>query len=271
MIYTKCCGCLLYIFLTYSCSVKSEPPGTSKLELKATLAKPQVIFLRGETISDVGLTLCLTNTGDASTTVTDFKVARTKGDLKIEITGPRGRPIAQISQQVLKDSRDWHFDIKRSATKVETLPLKYFGYYQFHKVGEHAIKVSFTPRPTQTKLVAKVIKVQVIDVKKSNILSTQMAAPEINRLDGDTIPLIQQIKIGSKVYLYYRIAIRKDGQMSEAHWSKRLCELPSKVEMKVEGVYGMRKSLTITYQNPNSPKDTIKLVINSIDGMLSTD
>jgi hypothetical protein len=61
---------------------------------------------------------------------------------------------------------------------------------------------------------------------------------------------VQQVKVGDRVYLVY---------------FRRLAELPGKCEMTVEGEYGWRKPLTITYKTSPAAEPT-KLVVNAITG-----
>ena len=78
--------------------------------------------------------------------------------------------------------------------------------------------------------------------------------------------MIQQIKIGDRTWLFYRkfASIEDGGKVSFAF---RIAELPGKVlDLKVEGAFGDRNPLTITYRDNTYTKFTTTHVINSIDG-----
>ncbi len=88
-----------------------------------------------------------------------------------------------------------------------------------------------------------------------------MTWPEAKRDRGS----IQQIKIENRTWLFYRRFLSDElgGKANAVH---RLAELPGKVEMKVEGVYGDYTPITITYKDSKSPTGTTKLVIHSVNG-----
>jgi hypothetical protein len=87
-------------------------------------------------------------------------------------------------------------------------------------------------------------------------------------------PFVQQITIGTRTLLVYR---RYYGSkhaaefppevrhIAEIEGTFRLAELPGKCEMAVEGTYGDRGALTITYKT-SATAAPAKLVVNSISG-----
>lgn len=76
------------------------------------------------------------------------------------------------------------------------------------------------------------------------------------------------MRVGDRIFLVYRKFVSpKNG--GGVNGTFRVCELPAKVEMTVEGEYGDRKTpITIKYKDKNTPTGTTTLVISSVDGRI---
>ena len=244
--------------------VQPDQAGSVKLALRVSLDPPQSTFLRGEDISEKAITITLENTGERCVTITDFEVAKSTGDLKVGIVGSKGEQVSRVCGLII-EQLDKTLILASAGKKTITWKLKHFGYDVLDHIGERVIQIEFKPRPKSPVLVAKSMKMTVIDIKKSDILST--LAVQASKPTDDDVALIQQIVVDGKIWLYERIASRKDGKLAEPHRSTRLAKLAGKVvDLKVEGVYGSGEPLTITYRETTYTKFTTTHVINSVDG-----
>ena len=249
---------------TASPAVQPERANPPKLDFRMALDRHQSTFLRGESISEMAVNITLANVGGQNATVTDFEVARLSGDLKVSIFGPKGEQDSQVGQ-LFVEQLDKPIIVQPMSKITTTLKLKHFGYDGLDHIGERVIQIEFKPRPESPALVAKSMKLVVIDIKESDILSTHVV--QASKTTDDDVALIQQIVVDGKTWLYERIATRKDGKKAEPHRSTRLAQLPGKVvDLKVEGLYGSGEPLTITYRETTYTKWTTKHVINSVNG-----
>lgn len=119
-------------------------------------------------------------------------------------------------------------------------------------------------------MVAPAFKLKVIDPTPDAILMS-IAVP----LEGFEAKwpkekheraVMQQIKVGDRTWLFYRQFLSPENGGKVSH-SFRIAELPGKVlDLKVEGAFGDRNPLTITYRKTTYTKWTTTHVINSVDG-----
>jgi len=102
----------------------------------------------------------------------------------------------------------------------------------------------------------------VISSSNISLEGRALELPEQERV----LASIQQVQIGNRIYLFYS-RYKASATASIPQLSFRLVQLPGKVlDLKVEGAYGDRNPLTITYREHSYTKFTTKHVINSVDG-----
>jgi hypothetical protein len=199
-----------------------------------------------------------------------LKVAARTDSLQLRIIKPDGRDLWQWHGSRYRPRGPFAQNKLRAGEFCsQDFPFAQFGYHL--TLGEPGrYRLEATLKIDGKTITSPPVELEVVAVTDDVVLANQLVPLEgpaaMLPPEEQEWPVIQQVKVGSRTLLLYRgYGGTKFG--GKVRWTYRLAELPGKVEMKVEGAFGDRKPLTITYKDANSPTGTTKLVINSIDGM----
>jgi len=141
-----------------------------------------------------------------------------------------------------------------------------FGYWSLPGPGKYEARVGF--KTAQGTIASPPWTFDVIDIPDKAVLDTHTVPLVGFRAnlppDDQERVTVQQVELGGRVLLLWRryYAAKLGGKVAS---TTRICELPAKVEMTVEGEYGDLGQITIRYKHKNARTDKT-LVIRSVDG-----
>lgn len=223
-------------------------------------------YLAWESIEWTPLIVVLMNQSKEERKYLLLDVAFKSGDLDVLIVQPNGQPLARDhgSTAILFEGRR-----KLPAGQLDATVLRFrnFGYPRLPGPGDYELRASF--KAPEGVVVAPAVKLRVIEPSPDAILASHPVPPEGFEAKQPKAKqeqaFVQQIQIENRTWLFYR-KFRSPELGGKVYSTRRIVELPGKVELKVEGAFGERNPLTITRKDARSPTGTTKLVINSISG-----
>ncbi|MCI0705702.1 MAG: hypothetical protein L0241_31970 [Planctomycetia bacterium] len=211
-------------------------------------------YFVGENI-DVRYNITLVNHSKATLVHDPFVVAMNTRQLVYDIINPDGKRIVPpLPSPHHGFSRDpFTAELKLRPGEFATEDFRLRDWWSLTKAGRYQIVATWTI--DGRKLTSPPMEFDVVDIPPEAVLASIPVALDSEPKNPSKRPCVQQVKVGKKVLLIYRGAP-----------ATRLAELPGKVEMSVEGVYGFGNPITIKYADTNSKTGTTTLVIHSIGG-----
>lgn len=224
-------------------------------------------YLRGESLGRVQYEVTVINFSENTREHDPLPVARATHDLDLSIIQPDGKPVRSLGMAMLRDPFTQPFRLRPGEFSSDTFRFGARAAGGLQQLGRH--RVEATIKIDGMTIPAPPVEFEVIEPATDAILMSHTIPLEGSVALRPALeqhkPLIQQIQVGKRTWLFYRHADSPKAG-GRIFWGFRLAELPGKCEMKVEGAYGAGKPLTIIYKDVKSPTGTTKLVINSIDG-----
>ncbi len=211
-------------------------------------------YLRGETLSECHLDIMLVNHSKGTLVHDPFEVARLTQQLKVSVTDPDGKPLHSLvrGQALLRDPFTAEQKLQPGEFSSQDSQFRSFGRWSFLKTGRYQIQAIWTI--DGRKLTSPPLEMVVVAVPPEAVLSGIRVVRDDKEVRPSG-PFVQQVKVGEKTLLIYT-----------GSGTHRLAELPAKVEVSVEGLYGPASPLTIKYADAKSKTGTTTLVINSLTG-----
>ncbi len=236
--------------------------------LRARVLNHQSLYLTAESIEDVELEVVLLNYSDKSRNFRPLNSAGFCGELKVYFALPGAKYLLK------------HHDSHFGQRDVPLIPLpigQLHSYiFAFKRVGYGILwdsgtyTVSAKLKTAEGMIVAPSFNMKFIEPTADSILDSRAVAMEGNQAleskPKQKRVVVQQISIAGSIWLCYRrfYPVENGGIAAYSH---RICRLLGKVlDLKVEGAYGDRNPLTITYRENTYTKFTTTHLINSIDG-----
>jgi hypothetical protein len=232
-------------------------------------------YFVGESIDRKRFRVTLLNVSDEERVCDPLFVSKETGDLQLTIFQADGKFLQIIGGEV-RPRDPFTEPMKLPAGHGVSLDFQFveFGYTELRRPGAHKLELTLRLRVGGKSIAAPPVELAVIEPEPTAILTSHRVPLEGRTAnlpaDEQERPFVQQVKVGGRVFLIYRI-------LAGSKWGtgydfiSRLAELTGKVEMTVEGAYGGRNPLTIKYKDANSKTGWTTLVINSINGRLWTE
>jgi hypothetical protein len=222
-------------------------------------------FLQCESLDQFPCSILLRNFSSETRETDRLFIALRTDALRLTITGPDGKQLPRdCAFFPPRDPFTELLKLKAGSCDSGRFRIGGFGYNMLFDTGRYRMQATLTI--DGKTVTSPPIEFEVVPVPDDAVLVSHTLPLEGEQL---TRPIerrhrvvIQQIKAGNRVWLVHRTFI---GTETEHAFAQRIIELPGKCEMKVEGAYGSRKPLTITYKTSPTAEST-KLVINSSDG-----
>ncbi len=224
-------------------------------------------YLARESIYHSQLIVVLLNQSKEERKYLLLDVACKSENLEVSIVRPNGQPLGRYSHASLAILFEDRWKLPAGQLVSEVFKFRNFGYHQLLEPGEYELRASF--KAPEGVVVSPAVKLRVIEPSPDAILASQEVPLEGYEAKWPKAKqeqaFVQQIQIENRTWLFYR-KFRSPELGGKVYATRRIVELPGKVELKVEGAFGERNPLTITYKDARSPTGTTKLVLNSISG-----
>ena len=226
-------------------------------------------YIVGETCKNVRVKVMLINKTAQARDHWPLAVAVKADELKIMLKGPDGQGVGRRCEVDLPRLGDAQSQLAAGKSVSVELALSDFGFREFSEAGKFRAQLKFDS--PQGNVASFPWVLDVVEPTAADILASHMVPLDDfeTRQKANTLSqaLVQQIKLGGRVFLVYRSFGRGSGNAIVPVDCIRIAELPGKVEdMKVEGAYGRDNPLTITYRETSYTKWATKLVINAKNG-----
>jgi hypothetical protein len=224
---------------------------------------PHESYLRHEYVGNSQLEILLINRSKEERVY----IPREAIDLNVVFTRADSKPIDRVDGMGYRPAFLKKRTIVPAGACVSSV-VRFRDYFvlSFGQAGECEVRA--TLETAEGHIFTPAVNFRVVEPAEDAILAShpvpsegeQLAWPK-NRRER---VLIQQIKMGNRVFLYYRRLL----PLKETNYTGyvyRMVELPGKCEMTVEGSYGESGPLTITYKTSPTAGPT-KLVVHSTGG-----
>ncbi|MCI0705703.1 MAG: hypothetical protein L0241_31975 [Planctomycetia bacterium] len=227
-------------------------------------------YIVGETYENIRVKITLINKTEQARQYPPLGLALRSSELHVGLKYPDGRGVrCHFEPDGPTRPETW---VKLEAGKSVSieLALRTFGYRQLFEPGKYQAQLTFkTPQGEVAAFpwVLDVVKPDAADILASHTVPLDELEAK-RKPDDQYRAFVQQVKLGDRVFLFYRSFWGGTKNGDRVDRCLRLAELPGKVEMKVEGEYGMGKRLTITYDDKKSPTGKRIIIIDSRGGSI---
>ena len=225
-------------------------------------------YIVGETYKNARVKITLINKTEQARQYWPLAVAMKAHELKILLRYPDGRGVRCHSEVDLPRLGDVQSRLEAGKSVSIELALSDFGYRQFFEPGKYKAQLRF--KSPQGEVTSFPWVLDVVEPGAADILASHTVPLddfEVRR-KADTLSqaFVQQIKLGSQVFLVYRSFGRGSKNAVVPDRCTRLAELPGKVDMKVTGEFGLGKQITIVFEDKNEPDGKRTIIIDSKGG-----
>ena len=236
--------------------------------LRVRFVDSKQYYLTNECFEGRELEVLLMNCSANSRSYVPLLFAGNKKDLRVTLRRVDGKPLAPPGSSFRGlPPKDLPLLATGEIHSFRFMPIR-AGFSTFEGTGDYVLGASLKTAEGQVE--APPFKLKVVEPKPDDVLESKQVA-----LEGEVVRwpkasqergYIQQIKIGSRSWLFYR-RYNSDQSGGGIHAAFRICELPGKVfDLKVEGAFGDSNPLTITYRENSFTKFTTTHVIHSTNG-----
>lgn len=215
-------------------------------------------FIVGESCQNVRIKVVLANVSGEPRSHLTFEDALKSGDLNVRLRYPDGRVVRRYFERT--NPRNPRVSLRASESASVELALSDFGYRQLWEAGKYeAVLTLKTPQGVAFSLPWIV---DVVEPALTDVFVSHKIGPD-SRQKSETCPhaLVQQIKLGKRVFLVYRSFDRGSRDALVPDRCIRLAELPGKVDLKVTGEYGRGKKLTIAFDDAKEPDGKRTIIV----------
>lgn len=195
--------------------------------------------------------------------------------LQLDISLPDGKPLERISVRKAKlDPFAVEATLQPGEIATVEMNFKHFLYHEVYLQGKHTIRAMI--QVNGRRIESPPVTFSVIKLRDSDILESHtvpLEGPEAARAEVDRVRVVvEQVLIDGRTYLFYRRFLsagdsKRLPERDGVDCAFRIARLRNKVRMHVEGAYGSRNPITITFDDALSSSGKSSLVINSTDGM----
>ncbi len=222
-------------------------------------------YIVGETYENIRVRITLANRTEQLRTHWPLGVAVKAGDLSISLTYPDGRAVRRHFELDLPRVGDAEQKLEAGKSVSADLALRDFGFQQLLEPGRYRAQALL--KTSQGKVVSFPWSLDVVEPAPTDVLAAHIIPLdelEARRgADDRSKAVVQQIKLGDRVFLVYRSFGRGSKNVLVPDRCIRLAEIPQKVDMKVTGEYGRGKTLTIVFDDAKEPDGKRTIVIDS--------
>lgn len=218
-----------------------------------------------EAIAQRGFRVVLVNQTQKSREYVPLEVSISSRELDIQIYDAKGRPLRSTGTAYIPNTVVSRQQVPAKQCIHSSFDFAILGYSSLPASGEYELRATLLIG--SDKITAPPFKFTVIDPHQDSIQHS-IPVPLVGHQakwpkQQQERAVIEQIWIANRLWLFYRRfnSLQNGGQVFHA---VRLCELPSKCDLTVEGSVGEWKPISIVYQS--STQKTTKIVINSNSG-----
>jgi hypothetical protein len=224
-------------------------------------------FLQCESFNGVACDIVLLNYSKEAREHERLAVAQQIGDLDLVITGPNGKVLPGYGHSFAREPFTELGKLRAGEWESERFWVGVFGYHMLSDTGRYRMVATLK---TKGKTIASPpVEFEVVKVLDDAVLVSCLLPLEGAQLRRPVElrhrAVVQQVRVGDSNWLVYRRFT--GGLKGGVYFTRRIAELPGKVEMTVQGAYGDRNPLTIRYKDANSKTGWRTQVINSVNGL----
>ncbi len=263
-------GAVWIILAVFNTGAWLLPTPTDKLgwALRIRALEDLQPLLTEETIDHQEIEILLINRSKKTCRYTPLSAAARFGSLQVLIIEPNGKALASFHTNPQRELAKEYAQLAEGQFESFAFMLIRAGYTKLPRPGKYEVRVSL--KTDDGVISAPIVKLKVIEPASADILTTLPVSLEGQEAkypkNKQERPVIQQIKIGDRTWLFYRRFMRPE-LGGAVHAAFRIAELPGRVvDLKVEGAFGDWNPLTITYREHTYTKWTTTHIINSVDG-----
>ena len=235
-------GAVWIILAVFNTGAWLLPTPTDKLgwALRIRALEDLQPLLTEETIDHQEIEILLINRSKKTCRYTPLSAAARFGSLQVLIIEPNGKALASFHTNPQRELAKEYAQLAEGQFESFAFMLIRAGYTKLPRPGKYEVRVSL--KTDDGVISAPIVKLKVIEPASADILTTLPVSLEGQEAkypkNKQERPVIQQIKIGDRTWLFYRRFMRPE-LGGAVHAAFRIAELPGRVvDLKVEGAFG---------------------------------